>query len=470
MDDKYEFKLAPAYCLYNGIAVISQNGAEISFLIENYEDDVLKARIKRAFSNYLDYVLRQEDCDEKFRSMPKVEFKQGDRTILHQFVSRLYGINKDSNSNYSIPDQIENQFNKKKQEAAAVLLLDSILFEARSKNATDIHIEGNLIRLRVNGFLEDYMEINDEKKVELIQRIKLLSCMNSLEKNKSQDGHFVYGEEKPLFVRVSSVAVINKKYENSESVVLRLLDTSRLPLALDYLGFNNKQLLKLKNLIQLKNGLILVGGPTCSGKSTTVASLLIEIIKNNFGRLKIISLEDPPEYIIPGVTQLKINEELGKSYTTSLDYIFRQDPDVIMIGEIRDKESASAAIRAALTGHLVFATIHTGNSGEGVLRLENLGISRKIITSVMKGVIIQQLNYIEDKVNLYADIAIPNEEFQWLVNDEMGEAEIDNYFNHFTNYIDTLSKSILIMGKAKNKKIDLWKGKTYGRKVHKDII
>lgn len=383
MNNKYEFKLAPAYCLYNGIAVISQDGASIKFIIENPKDEILIGRIKRAFCNFVEYVLRQDDCGENFRTVPKFEFIEGDRIELRNYVSKLYGIEQNKEVNAARTKEKQNE-DKRKQEAAAVLLLDSILFEAKSRKATDIHIEKNSIRLRINGFLEDYIEINEDCRKELIQRIKLLGGMNSLEKLHSQDGHFVYGDENPLFVRVSSVSVIDKKYENDESVVLRILDTSRLPLTLGFLGFNQMQLDKLNDLCQLNNGLVLVAGPTCSGKSTTVASILVEIIKKNSGKLKIISLENPPEYIIPGVTQLKVDDERGKSFTDSLDYIFRQDPDVIMIGEIRDKNSAEAAIRAAMTGHLVFATIHTGSPGESILRLENLGIGRKIVTSVLK--------------------------------------------------------------------------------------
>lgn len=474
IEGKYFFKLNPAYCLYNGVAVVKQEGATIIFLIENTDDELLQERLKRAFSNFLNFVLRQDDCTEEFRRIPNVVFKKGDRDDLRQIISKMYGDNglgvHDVNNLIDVKSEKNIEAERRKNEAAAVLLLDGILMEARMKKATDIHIEGNVVKLRINGLLEKSMEINGQRTGELIQRIKLLAGMNSLEKRRSQDGHFVYGDEKPIFVRVSSVSIINNKYESNESVVLRLLDTSRTPLSIGFLGFNQLQIEKIDELCQLKNGLVLVCGATGSGKSTTVASILVEIEKKNFGKLKIISLEDPPEYIIPGVSQLKIDREIDNSFKNSLDYIFRQDPDVIMIGEIRDEISAEAAIRAALTGHLVFATIHTGSPGESILRLENFGIGRKVLTSVLKSVIMQELCYIGDKVSLYADIAIPTSDFSWFVNDDMGALEINEYYNHFTNYGETLTKNIREMGKLKQLNPKNWQGGKYGGKTHKHIV
>ena len=470
MESKYLFRLAPAYCLYNGVAVIEQNGAFIKFMIENPKDKILKGRLTRAFCNYLNYVLRQKDCEEKYRRIPDLQFVHGNREELRKLISKLYGIQTDSEVKIQREKQLlDQESEKRKKEAAAVLLLDGILIEAKEKNATDIHIEHNLIKLRINGLLENYMSVSDERKVELIQRIKLLAGMNALEKRKSQDGHFVYGDEKPMFIRVSSVAIINERYDNDESVVLRVLNTSRTPLSINFLGFNQLQIEKINELCQIKNGLILVCGPTCSGKSTTVASILTEIEKRNFGKLKIISLEDPPEYIIPGVCQLKIDEENNNSFGESLDYLFRQNPDVIMIGEIRNEISAKTAIRAALTGHLVFATIHTGSAGEAVLRLENLGLRRKIITSVLKCVIVQNLSYMEAKPSLYADVAITNSDFSWLVNENMSSDEIEEYYNHFTNYMDVLSENIKHIGKIKRRNLNKWGGEKYVESIHEHI-
>jgi len=400
----FEFKLTPAFCLYNGIAVSEQNGSYIRFITESNGDSVLQARVEKAFLNHLSYVIKQKDCRPEFKFLPKIEFVSGTHEEVRNCISLLY--HEKENAGFIK----ENKAEKEEKEAAAVLLLDSILEDARKKNATDIHIEKSVVRFRVNGRLEDYAFIQKDRTSELILRIKLLAGMNVLEKRKSQDGHFVFGETKPVFVRVSVMAVIgNDNYENEESMVLRLLDTSRLPLGLMNLGFSDRQLSSIGNLLENRNGLILVCGPTGSGKSTTAASMLLEMIKKSGRTEKITSIEDPPEYVIPGVTQIKLDPTLGVTYENVLVKIFRQDPDVIMIGEIRDREGAAAALQAAMTGHLVIATLHTDSAASSILRLQDLGGSEKIIHSVLRGVVIQELQHNGDSVTLLSDVCIPEE-------------------------------------------------------------
>jgi type II secretory ATPase GspE/PulE/Tfp pilus assembly ATPase PilB-like protein len=171
-------------------------------------------------------------------------------------------------------------------------------------------------------------------------------------------------------------------------VVLRLLNQSEVPLSLGALGFSQNHLECLKNILSLPAGLVLITGPTGSGKTTTLASILNEI---NRDHLKIISIEDPVEYRIRGVNQMQINEELGLTFNVLLRRIFRQDPDIIMVGEIRDTETAELAIRSALTGHLVFSTLHTNNAGEAIYRLQNMGIPAYLLAAVLRAVIAQRL-------------------------------------------------------------------------------
>ena len=442
MNSRFKFVLTPAYCLFNGVAVLEQNGASISFLIENEQNEILKARLKRAFENHLGMIRKLKDCPEIYRRIPAVEFMAGNRSQLRKCVSRLYSTQGMQSEGMDVSSELaaSSDTEKNQREAAAVLLLDSILNEARLRKATDIHIEQNCVRLRVNGQLEKLLELQSEKGTELVQRIKLLAGMNVIEKRRSQDGHFVYGNQNPFFLRVSTMSVIGENYVGEESVVIRLLDTSRIPLELDRLGFNLVQLERLEFLSHEPNGLILVCGPTGSGKSTTIASILVDIEKSCGGVLKILSLEDPPEYVIPGVTQVKVDERNG--FSEALNHIFRQDPDIIMIGEIRDEESAGAALRASLTGHLVFATLHAGNVGEAILRLENLGLPRKLFCPVIRAVICQELDLSRERNQLYADLAEPKESFSSMCMRAESEDDFDLIFEHYTNYQNVLQESM----------------------------
>ena len=442
----YEFKLTAGYCLYNGIAVMSQNGASICFITENPKDEQLKERIKKAFNNYLAYMVRRPDCPSEYKKNPSVQFIKGNRTELKKYVSQIYTRtdgSKDTKNSCSNEAMESKVFYN---DAAAVLLLDTLMNEARNNKATDIHIENNTVKFRIYGKLETQKKLSEDKCLELVQRIKFLAGMNVLEKRRSQDGHFVYGDEDPVFVRVSSVGVLAKNgNETEESVVIRLLDTKRLPLALDALGFNESQLKEIKKMKNHKNGLILICGPTGAGKSTTAAALLMDIEKNTDSNLKIISMEDPPEYLIPGVTQIQIDEKVNASFADSLMHIFRQDPDVLMIGEIRDESSAAVAIRAALTGHLVIATLHTASASGVIFRLEDLGVPKNLIVSVLKGVIIQELNYFKGNVNLVADVAIPKKELERCTERMLTEDKLEALFLHSTNYADLFHKTIEIL-------------------------
>lgn len=462
--DKFEFNLTPAYCLFNGVAVLEQTGANICFLIENEQNEILKARLKRAFESHLGMIQKLKDCPEVYRRIPVVDFVGGSRGQLRKCVSKLYSagegaaLGESRNLELAVVEKEKSQ-----RDAAAVLLLDSILNEARLRKATDIHVERNVVRLRINGHLEKLMEIQRERAFELVQRIKLLAGMNVIEKRRCQDGHFVYGTHNPFFLRVSTIAVVGEKYIGEESVVLRLLDTARIPLEIENLGFNLMQLERLELLSQKPNGLILVCGPTGSGKSTTVASMLVEMEKKCSGSLKILSLEDPPEYVIPGVTQVKVDEHNG--FTEALAHIFRQDPDVIMIGEIRDEESAAAALRAALTGHLVFATLHAGSAGETVLRLENLGLKRELFCPVVRGVICQELNYLRSKNQLYADIAEPKKSFTTAGLKAVSEEDFDSVFEHYTNYAEVLEETVKALSENR-KPLPYYQGGKNGKRIH----
>ncbi len=444
----YEFKLTPAYCLYNGIAIKRQQGSRICFLSENPNDKQLRSRVTKAFKNYLEYVNRQEDCPEIYKQNPSIQFVAGNRSELRMQVSLLYSQNENVRKLEETNDDGQSEkpedMNQKDSESAAVLLFDTIMTEARLRKATDIHIEKNCVRFRIFGKLITVSRLTEDKCKELIQRIKFLAGMNVLEKKRSQDGHFVYGATEPIFVRVSTVGLVcGKNNEIEESVVIRLLDTARLPLTLEKLGFNEVQLAKIQTMSSVPNGLIIICGPTGAGKSTTAAAMLLKLSENCGNSTKIISLEDPPEYVMPGITQIQIDE--NNSFSDVLMHVFRQDPDVLMIGEIRDANSATVAVRAALTGHLVIATLHTSTAAGVILRLENLGIPRKLIVSVLKGVIAQEFNNFEGYVNLLADVCEPTKQLLKNSDKELSEQELEDYFDHTTNYNQMLAKTIEIL-------------------------
>lgn len=453
MSRSYDFKLTPAYCLYNGVGVFSQNGSSIKFLIQDSDNFLLKERLKRAFENYLELIQKYEDCPEVYKNEIKVQFSGATRAQIRKCVSSLYS-SAGTGLNQNISEENSGEQggdNSKKKDAAAVLLLDTILDEALRLGATDIHIENKIVRFRINGRLQKFQSLQNSVYGELVQRIKLLGDMNVMEKRRCQDGHFCWGKNNNVFVRVSTACVVSSNYVAEESVVMRLLDTKRVPLLIEKLGFNSVQTEKIAYLREMKNGLILVCGPTGAGKSTTVASILMEIDRECNHSKKIVSLEEPPEYYLPGVTQFQINQKDGLSYEEALSHVFRQDPDVIMIGEIRDENGACAAVRAALTGHLVFATLHTGGVGEAVLRMANLGISKKVLASVLNGVIVQDLNFVDEENNgaghtaskpeLHADIGLPGEKMDSFIEEFSGESEIDSLFAHYTNYSDVFANT-----------------------------
>lgn len=388
------FTLSPAFCMYNGAAVISQNEHRIRFGLVKPDDTELRLRLFHAFSFYLRNENNVREADVSFLSITRQQ--------LLRSVSLLYG-----QQRVGCGIQPEMTVESQKEEtAAAILLLDSLLSEAQAIKATDIHIERNAVRFRLNGRLLFHMMLQKQRCRELILRIKLLSGMNILEKRQSQDGHFTTGKDKSLFVRVSCMNIIASDgcFDGDESVVLRLLDSRRIVPDIFRLGFSTVQIESLKMWCKIPHGLILICGATGSGKSTTATALLSEIVRNESNRKKIISLEDPVEYVLPGVTQIQVSDFGVNNFDTVLRCVFRQDPDVLFIGEIRDGITAKTAIQAALTGHLVFATLHTSGVNEALLRLKSLGADEILAKTVLRGVITQSLTYERNETILKATL------------------------------------------------------------------
>ena len=274
-------------------------------------------------------------------------------------------------------------------EAPVIRLVNAMIAQAIEKRASDIHIEPFekefRIRFRVDGVLFNQETPPRELKAAIISRLKLMAKLNIAERRLPQDGRIkikILGREVDL--RVSTLPTLY-----GESVVMRLLDRS----AGDFydlrrLGFDDRMLARMEHFTCLPHGIFLVTGPTGSGKSTTLYSALKRI---NLPDKKIITIEDPVEYQMDGINQIHVNPQIGLTFAAGLRHIVRQDPDVIMVGEIRDRETADIAIRAALTGHLVFSTLHTNDAPSAITRLTDMGVENYLITSSLVAVLAQRL-------------------------------------------------------------------------------
>ena len=288
---------------------------------------------------------------------------------------------------------IEKLLNKKNveelaSEAPIVKLLNDILDLAISKSATDIHIEpyeNHLeVKFRIDGVLRNFNKFPKYLHPAILSRIKILSKLDIAEKRLPQDGKFIYRKDNEEYdIRVSTLPTIY-----GETAVLRILRKGKIEFSLDSLGFSRTQIDLLRDFIKHSYGMILVTGPTGSGKTTTLYALLKEV---NDGERKIITVEDPVEYTVPGIVQIQVNSRVGLTFSKALRTILRQDPDVIMIGEIRDLETAEIAVRAALTGHLVLATLHTNDAISAFTRLIDMGVEEFLLASSVVGVISQRL-------------------------------------------------------------------------------
>lgn len=325
--------------------------------------------------------------------------EEGIRTILKQYSASLNKDVAEAFEDINLPkdDATDKDAKTPKQEQNIKTIvqdspiskaLSAILEYAAKNRASDIHIEPLekelKIRCRVDGVLREIMKLPKSTEAPLVSRIKILSSLKIDEHRIPQDGQFtVHANGSDIDLRIAISPVVW-----GEQVVIRLLDKSGTNLNLEDMGYKGRALNMIRKGIARPNGMILTSGPTGSGKSTSMYALIQEI-KND--SINIVTLEDPVEYKMPGVNQIQVNNEVGLTFATGLRSILRQDPDVVLVGEIRDKETATLAVQAALTGHLVFSTLHT-NSAAGILpRLLDMGIEPFLIASTVHTVIGQRL-------------------------------------------------------------------------------
>jgi len=267
-------------------------------------------------------------------------------------------------------------------------LLDQILSQALEKKASDIHLEPRedyvRLRYRVDGILEEADPLHKNQQAALISRIKVLANLDISESRLPQDGRINFKQKHREFdLRISILPTVH-----GEKTVIRMLERRRALLKLTELGMTGEDLLLFRRLISKRSGLILVSGPTGSGKTTTLYAALREL---NCRENNIMTIEDPVEYQLPGVNQTQVNPKAGLTFPRALRTILRQDPDILLIGEIRDLETARIAVQAALTGHLVFSTLHTKDASGAAVRLTEMGIESYLIEDVLLGVIAQRL-------------------------------------------------------------------------------
>ncbi|MCR4412258.1 MAG: ATPase, T2SS/T4P/T4SS family [Thermoguttaceae bacterium] len=290
-------------------------------------------------------------------------------------------------------DQIESdgsELSEMAQEPSVVRLVNEILLEAIESRASDVHIEsqqsGLCIRYRIDGVLHPQPVPPEITRFQaaIISRLKIMARLNIAERRLPQDGRIqLRVASREVDVRVSVIPMIH-----GEGIVLRLLDKSAMEFSLTKLGMEPDLYAKFHELIQLPHGIILVTGPTGSGKTTTLYSALLEI---RSPETKIITTEDPVEYQLEGINQIQVHPKIGLTFANSLRSILRHDPDIVLVGEIRDLETAENAIQASLTGHLVFSTLHTNDAAGAYTRLTDMGVEPFLVSSTVEGVMAQRL-------------------------------------------------------------------------------
>ncbi|ACB74905.1 GspE/PulE family protein [Opitutus terrae] len=313
---------------------------------------------------------------------------------VRQLIIENYGVGsgslEDGDDGYVAPEVVQQAEEVVDEEAAVVRFVSDVIAQAVEDQATDIHFEpqeGQLrIRYRVDGLLvpvpvpENLLRFQDA----IISRLKIMARLNISERRLPQDGRINFrAENTVLDIRVSTIPTIY-----AESVSLRLLNQKKEAYSMDRLGMSAEEQAQISQVLDYPHGIILVTGPTGSGKSTSLNAFLRKI---NSTDLRIITIEDPIEYEVPGVNQMQVRPEIGLTFADALRHVLRQDPDVIMVGEIRDKDTAEIAIRASLTGHLVFSTLHTNDAPGAITRLVDMGIEPFLVASAIELVIAQRL-------------------------------------------------------------------------------
>jgi type IV pilus assembly protein PilB len=308
---------------------------------------------------------------------------------LKIFIERYYGIHEsvaELSTQMGNEEDVETQVTD--EDSPVVRLVNQIIHQALQQRASDIHIDPGpadvAVRFRIDGVLRTEQRLPKSMLGVIVARVKIMANLNIAERRLPQDGRMRFSADfRTIDVRVSTLPTVH-----GEKCVLRLLDPQAAVLDVDRLGFSEANLESFRRMIEAAHGIVLITGPTGSGKTTTLYAALTTISSE---ARNIITIEDPVEYQLPGINQVQVNEVTGLTFARGLRSILRQDPDVIMVGEIRDTETAEIAIRAALTGHFVLSTLHTNDAVSSLTRLVDMGIEPFLVASAVVGVVAQRL-------------------------------------------------------------------------------
>jgi type IV pilus assembly protein PilB len=331
--------------------------------------------------------------DVQFQSGRRVEAVVASHSAVLEGIAAGYGgeiesLLKDLPRKWQSQGPETHSLEEAARSGPVVRLVDHVLSRAVDEGASDIHIEGQegeiLVRYRVDGVLRRVLGLPEESHEAVISRLKIMAGMDISVKRKPQDGGLpLQHEDRELSLRVSTLPA-----RSGEKAVIRILDPEKAPRSLDALGFSTKDLDRLQGLLRGSQGVILAAGPTGSGKSSTLFAALAEMDRE---RRNLVTLEDPVEYRLSGANQVQVNPKAGLTFPAALRSVLRQDPDVIMVGEIRDRETAEIAMAAAVTGHLVLSTIHTVDAPGAITRLLDMGVAPYLLAGGLAGVVAQRL-------------------------------------------------------------------------------
>ncbi len=388
VDPKLRALFAVDLCRQYKILPVYESNGVITIAMTDPSDLRVRDHIKFMTGKDIDAVIASE---KKILAAIEIVYKGGGPSM-----DDLLNDASDDQTNVELVNDIEDDEELTEEEGQQVVkIVNFILHDAIAKGASDIHFEpsdnGYEVKYRTDGDLKVLQELPLHMRPQVISRVKIQSGMDIAEKRKPQDGRMkIRHENRSVDFRVSSFPAMTRK-EMSEKIVLRIIDSEGNAFTLPQLGLSKETLETFGELIKLPDGVILVTGPTGSGKSSTLYAALKYVNDYHEGKECIITMEDPVESSVHGITQGQINPKAGFTFAAGMRAILRQDPDIIMIGEMRDLETCEMAVQAALTGHLVFSTLHTNDSPSAYTRLFDMGLAPYLVSSAVRGIMAQRL-------------------------------------------------------------------------------